>query len=323
MELRLRELDRADAQARAAGLDPYELWLQTRAGATDGGPSRATGRTRRKSGPRRFGRTLRAVVVTVAAVALPIGAVIALGAASTDSAAPAGGAVPFPTAGFEEADGPIGVAAPAPAGPDSYRFVQTQPRSAEPVTWNPCRPIHYATSGIAPVEGQEILASAFRRLHDVTGFQFVNDGPTSEPAVESRVPFQPGRYGDRWAPVLVAWTTPGDVPELGGPTIGRGGALSVSGDGGRRTYVSATLFLDRPQVESELADASAHGTSVTRRAQLRAVMLHELGHVFGLDHVDDPSQLMFPTMRLAITDFGVGDLRGLHALATGPCAPTL
>jgi predicted Zn-dependent protease len=52
-------------------------------------------------------------------------------------------------------------------------------------------------------------------------------------------------------------------------------------------------------------------------------MLHELGHLVGLDHVDDPGQLMYPVTALAVTDYAAGDLRGLHRLSTGPCAPDL
>jgi hypothetical protein len=312
MARRLEELDRAVARARAAGLDPHQLWLDEQRGG--GAPPRGDPRPR---GRRRHPR-LRTLLVAGLAIAALIGVVAWVGIRS-----PTPERSGYPTPGQEELADPAGLPAPAPAGPDSFTFVRTQPDSANPVTWDPCRRIHYTTSGIAPTEGQEILASAFRRLGAVTGFEFVNDGPTAEPADTHRAPFQPDRYGDRWAPVLVAWTTPDVIPALAGATIGLGGGIAVGDQQNRLTYVSGTLFLDRPQVESQLADASIDGTSVTRRAQLRAVMLHELGHLVGLGHVDDPSQLMYPVATMTVTDYAVGDLRGLHALATGPCAPDL
>ena len=315
MTRQLRELDRADARARAAGLDPHRLWLdeQSRVAGTD---SPATIRPRGRLARRR----LRALLVMCVAVALPIGAVALAQSGGRDHPRVGAG---YPTPGHEEADHALGDPAPAPAGPDSFGFIRMQPNGDAPVAWDPCRPIHYATSGVAPAEGQEILASAFGRLGSVTGFRFVNDGPTSEPGAKGRAPSQPDRYGDRWAPVLVAWTTPEVMPDLVGPTIGLGGANAVGDGSGRLTYVSGTLFLDRPQVEADLADATVNGLSISRRAQLRAVMLHELGHLVGLDHVDDPHQLMYPVTSTSVTDYGTGDLRGLHVLSTGPCAPDL
>jgi hypothetical protein len=45
-----------------------------------------------------------------------------------------------------------------------------------------------------------------------------------------------------------------------------------------------------------------------------ALLLHELGHLAGLDHVADNTQIMFPYTGYART-FGAGDLAGLRALA--------
>ncbi len=55
---------------------------------------------------------------------------------------------------------------------------------------------------------------------------------------------------------------------------------------------------------------------------VRAVIMHEFGHVLGLDHVGDPSQLMYegPSYR---TSFAAGDLAGLARLGTGACVPQL
>jgi hypothetical protein len=319
MTRRLQELDRADARARAVGLDPHQLWLDQQshhAGAAGSGrlvPAR--GRPRRL----RPNRRLRALVVILLVVAVPVALVMLLGSGGVRAPQRAD----YPTPGYDELDHPVGEPLQEPTGPDTFAFMRLQPDGSDPVTWDPCRPIHYATSGIAPVEGQEILASAFGRLGSITGFHFINDGPTPERATTHRAPFQSNRYGDRWAPVLVAWTTPQEIPDLAGSTIGLGGGMAVGDGSGKLTYVSGTLFLDRPQVEAELEDASVNGASVSRRTQLRAVMLHELGHLVGLDHVDDRSQLMYPVTTLAVTDYATGDLRGLHRLSNGPCAPNL
>jgi hypothetical protein len=48
------------------------------------------------------------------------------------------------------------------------------------------------------------------------------------------------------------------------------------------------------------------------------VLLHEFGHVFGLDHVDSPRELMSETDH-DVMSFGPGDLEGLRLLGQGPC----
>ena len=54
----------------------------------------------------------------------------------------------------------------------------------------------------------------------------------------------------------------------------------------------------------------------------RAVVMHELAHVVGLDHVDDPTQLMNPE-GTDVTEFAAGDLAGLARLGGGQCVPEL
>ena len=46
--------------------------------------------------------------------------------------------------------------------------------------------------------------------------------------------------------------------------------------------------------------------------------MHELGHLVGLGHVADQSQLMFASM-VGQTGFGDGDLEGLRQVGSGPC----
>jgi hypothetical protein len=47
---------------------------------------------------------------------------------------------------------------------------------------------------------------------------------------------------------------------------------------------------------------------------VRSVMLHENGHVAGLDHVNDPDQIMYPSYRGPRCTLGSGDQAGIRTL---------
>ena len=211
----------------------------------------------------------------------------------------------------------LATAPPAPVGGGSHAFALVQDNGVTPIAYDPCRPIHYVmrSDGIPP-GGEEMVHAAAARLSEVTGLQFVYDGASDEPLTEDREPYQPDRYGDRWAPVLVAFQTEAENPRLTGDVVGRAGSIAVQFGDSPRVYVSGIVSLDGGQFPEILA-----GYGGPEMAQ--AIVLHEFGHLVGLDHVDDPTQLMHPETVHGVTDFAAGDLAGLARLGRGPCAPLL
>jgi hypothetical protein len=193
-----------------------------------------------------------------------------------------------------------------------FRFSRHQD-DGTPVTWSPCRPIHYVIRpDNGPPVGEQMIHQAFANLGSATGLEFVHDGVTAEGPVEDRRIYQPEVYGDRWAPVLVAWATRNEVPDFGVDIIGEAAAFGVATPSGDRTYVSGVVYLD--------AGKMAEVSSTRGVAPARAVIQHELGHLVGLAHVDDDAQLMTPRAGVT-TDFQHGDRAGLAALGSGPCQP--
>jgi hypothetical protein len=236
-------------------------------------------------------------------------------AAPTDASAPADANQPTP--GHEAARVPRGHPLPPPPEGGPYTFVSTQTDGVTPVAYDPCRPVHYVIRPDGePAGGEEAITAAIARVSEVTGLQFVYDGGTDEPSTLGRGIFQPGRYGDRWAPVLIAWESDVQNPALAGEIVGEGGSTAVSLGHGPQVLVTGTVSLDAGQFSQILGRRNG-------RAIARAIILHELGHLVGLGHVQDDQQLMYPETQGYVLDFAAGDLTGLAAVGSGRCVPAL
>ena len=99
----------------------------------------------------------------------------------------------------------------------SYKFLATND-DGTPVGYSPCRPLHYVVNAaLAPEGAERLVEDSIRTISEATGITFINDGPTGEAPSPTRAPYQKDAYGDRWAPLLIAWTTPGTGPAAQGP----------------------------------------------------------------------------------------------------------
>ena len=163
----------------------------------------------------------------------------------------------------------------------------------------------FAARPVATVVGEIAAAS---------GLVFVDDGVTTEAAELDRAAFQPALYGDRWAPVLIRFADATAVPELAGEVAGMGGGTTYEDPRTRtRHYVSGLVYLDTQVLT---APSTADGPAYL------PILRHELGHLVGLGHVDDSTQLMH-AVNSGFGTFQAGDLAGLALLGQGPCAAGL
>jgi hypothetical protein len=205
---------------------------------------------------------------------------------------------------------PLGRPDLAPSGVGGYAFLAVRP-DGSPVAWDPCRPIHVVVRPDGePPGGRSLLLSVLGELSATSGLRFVDDGSTTEPPGEDRSPYQKARYGDRWAPVLVTWSSPAETAMLSDQILGRAGPDSY-GSGAERRFVSGTAVFNAPLIARQLTTGDA--------AKARAVLLHELGHLVGLGHVADPFQVMYQTNSYPLARYHAGDLRGLELLGQGRC----
>ncbi|MGH9157829.1 MAG: hypothetical protein ACRD1K_18785, partial [Acidimicrobiales bacterium] len=181
-------------------------------------------------------------------------------------------------------------------GGASYAFEAEGP-GCQPVRWNPCAPVSYVvnTAG-GPPNALALVQAVVAQATGATGLDLRFEGLTDEPALADRALVQ-GRYGSRFAPLLIAWAVPAE--------IGR-----AAGFGGIVTLGSATAPV---QVVSGFAYAArqAGGDAIQT-----GVLLHELGHALGLDHADDTIQVMNSVgdAGLPLTGYLDGDLAGLDRL---------
>jgi hypothetical protein len=213
----------------------------------------------------------------------------------------------LPPVPADAAGSPLGAPAAPPEGAGAYGWMVTG-IDGGPVRFDPCRPVHWVLRPDGePPGGREALQRAVAEVAMRTGLRFVEDGATTEAPSDDRAAMQPERYGDRWAPVLLAWSTVEESPRLGGDVAGYAGP--VQADDGGQHLVSGQVVLD-------VEDLAYDGGEVRPFAYF--ALLHELGHLVGLAHVGDAQELMYPQGHLRA--FGTGDLQGLAAAGSGPCS---
>jgi matrixin len=204
---------------------------------------------------------------------------------------------------------------PSSAATGPHAFMNTTP-SGRPVSYDPCRPIPYAVNPTGmPAAGAALIDEAIAEINKATGLTFVGVGTTQEPPGPQRDAARPSEAGQTWPPLLIAWVTAAEYPMVGNDTEGVGGSTYYQPDGPESArYVTGQVVLERDRMAELLAEGDGH-------VRARAIVIHELAHVVGLDHVDDPGELMAPTYT-GLTGLGPGDRQGLTTLGAGPCWPT-
>jgi hypothetical protein len=170
------------------------------------------------------------------------------------------------------------------------------------VRWDPCTPIRYKVNTAGqPAAARSIVVEAIAQIAAVTGLEFVDMGDTADrpnaasprrppsPDYDLLVAYAPGA-------AFRAFTGTNRYMAVGGPA-----ATYQRGSGWR--YDQAIVLIDLS--DGLPFDWSSHGWG--------RVVLHELGHVAGLLHTEDPAQLMYgrATPRTSLAD---GDLTGLRRL---------
>lgn len=182
--------------------------------------------------------------------------------------------------------------------PGAYRYLHV--RRGAPARWNPCAVVTYRVNG-ADAARLADLREALRRVTHETGVGFRELGRTRQ---------VPGSRGFAYdADVVVAWTDRSRSDLLGGDRAAAGGfEYPAAGSGGRPRIRNGFVVLDAKVVATM---PYGFGEGVTHGQ----VLLHELGHLMGLGHVEAEHQLMRSSVhRVRAALYGAGDLTGLRGI---------
>ena len=176
--------------------------------------------------------------------------------------------------------------------------------------WSPCEPIRMVTNfDGSPPGAAKALDDAINEVSSVSGLEFVIEGETTErPRRYVRVP---ASVTVKHKAVLIVWSNSREDRELRGRVAGYA-QPGVESRVGSPRIVTGQVVLD-----TEALPTPKWGSNPYQR-EWRLIIMHELGHLVGLDHVNDTGELMHPTSTTQ-TGWGPGDLRGLAEAGNGPC----
>lgn len=169
-----------------------------------------------------------------------------------------------------------------------YAFLNVR-ADGTPVRWEKST-ITYSVSEAATSSDVETVAKAMRVLSDATGFEFRMIGrtrliPSTTNIIEAE------------ADVTIAWVERSDTDafrNLGPDSLAAG--FGLVGDG---AYAKGAVAVDSAKAPTG--------------NELQRVVMHEMGHVLGLEHVSDKTQLMAADLTMSWgLRLGSGDLKGLR-----------
>jgi len=177
--------------------------------------------------------------------------------------------------------------------------------------WNPCQSVityRVNLSGLPRSKRAAMLRTvraSFKRLHAATGMTYRYRGTTGFVPRQQNLAEQPAEIV-----VAVVPRRRTDLP-LTARSLGYGGVLWSTwyGPAGEGAAIMRGYVVLEASAMRTLRGGWGGGTRRTN------VILHELAHASGLDHVNSPRQQMYPTLTASAPNgYSRGDLAGLAAV---------
>lgn len=202
-----------------------------------------------------------------------------------------------------------------------YRFISQEADTSaatnqNPARWNPCQEIGYRINpGSMHASDLREVRQAFARIEQAGGLPLRYRGLTSyvwtSTADAQALPADTA--------LTFAFAQPGRGPGRS-DLLGNARVVGVGGPVWRSTEQGKQIVAGHVVINSEVVSLLERGDD--NGSRMNAYM-HEIGHAVGLDHVDQPEQLMFPTLQPRIPAvLGAGDVAGLRRVgAAAGCLP--
>ncbi|MFN0027921.1 MAG: hypothetical protein ACKV2O_12190 [Acidimicrobiales bacterium] len=188
----------------------------------------------------------------------------------------------------------LSTSGPPSSGPHTFLY---QLSGGGYARWNPCATLTYRVnlSG-APSFARSELDKAVAKVEAATGLDLVELGETTE-----------GNNGTppADAKAVISFVSPAEYPGIGA-VAGLGGGSYYPPWNGQDPFVASGFVLINETL------GYSQGTSGTG---LEGLLLHELGHMIGLNHVASTDEAMYGVMHdLPYSGYGPGDREGLWNL---------
>ena len=180
----------------------------------------------------------------------------------------------------------------------------------KPVRWDPCAPIRWTSNTAqAPAGGLAVLQESVDRIAQLTGTTWQYVGPS---ATTPSTAYLPKQAQAEYPPVLLGWTDGASSDLLAGQARTVLGMTRTAWFGIQRPDGSKVAAIRSAVVALDRTDT----LPLRGATSWKALVLHELGHVMGLAHVEDRSQLMAAVLPPS-ADVQAGDVAGLARVGSG------
>lgn len=181
--------------------------------------------------------------------------------------------------------------------PSAPPFTFSHLINGAPTRWNPCVPIHYLVNmGGYSESFRPVIVEAVERLEAATGLLLIPVGDTAFMPTDANR----GQLSSVGGELVIAMGDSSQSDLVPGSIVGR-------------AFISYFTSIVRAFVVIDLGDVGSNPP--WNSVGVGPVLLHELGHAVGLDHVQDASQLMNAVASSGgPKTYGAGDLTGLWQL---------